>query len=316
MTETKKLHLHLALFTTSFLFGLSYVLTKMILQDVPPRIWTLYRVLIAAITLFPLAYRAGGITLVFKAWRRPLLWIAGALGVALNQLLFAEGLKRTSPSHSSLINACIPAITMIFSVIGGREGFSLQRMAGILCAICGVAVLLGGPAGDGALSGDLLTLANVSAFSLFLVIGQSLAVEFPAIALTNFYFVEAILILGGWYFLNLGLNLGSGDITLATDFAIWKNAPLKTHALMIFVAVTASTINYVLNNWSLRRATPSMVAAYISMQPVIAAALSAFLFGERLKENFFSAFVLVVTGVLVAASANRQMKTAIEKATS
>ncbi|MBI3558382.1 MAG: DMT family transporter [Deltaproteobacteria bacterium] len=297
MNDQRKVHL--ALTVVSVMFGLSYILTKLIINEVPPQAWAFYRVVIAAATLLPFILDRR----ILPAFKLPRLWLSGFFGIVLNQLLFAEGLKRTTPSHSSLINACIPAITLVLSIAAARETWNPRRTTGIAIAIIGVLVLIGRPQG-GQLFGDLLTLANVLSFSIFFVISQPLARKYPALALTGVYLLEGVLLLG----LNLGLH--SAFDPAATLVHSLLKAPLATHALMIGVAIQSTTVTYTLNTWALGRATPSQVAAYVTLQPVVATLLSAAFFHERLGWAFVPAFVMITGGVFLSSLRWRRTKAA------
>src|SRR4030095_7936614 len=120
----------------------------------------------ATAILVPLAWRLA------RSWPGlrllPRLLLAALLGVVLNQVLFTEGLARTSPAHSAVINAGIPTWTMVIATLCGQERLSLRRGGAIALAPTGVGCLLKvaqiGATGAGlattVLVGDLLTLGN------------------------------------------------------------------------------------------------------------------------------------------------------------
>lgn len=294
---------HLALATVSFLFGTSYVLTKIILASIPAHAWAFYRLVIASLTLAPFLFtqRFDWVALL----KNPRLWVCGLFGIALNQLLFAEGLQRTIPSHSSLINATIPAITLVIAIAARAERWNARRAFGIACAMAGVFVLIalsdraGQTGSNSTLTGDLLTLANVCSFSLFLVISRPLAKGYPAAALTGYYVIEGALLLGINLAVRAILEPSSQPLTTLT------RASLKLHLLMVLVAVTSTTFTYLLNNWALKRAAPSQVAAYITLQPIVATTMAYLFYDQKIPSSFLPAFCLVVAGVTIAALQRR-----------
>ena len=62
------------------------------------------------------------------------------LGVVSNQLLFMNGLARTSAAHAALLTTTIPAITLLISI--GIERATAKRIFGILVAGAGAALLI------------------------------------------------------------------------------------------------------------------------------------------------------------------------------
>ena len=67
------------------------------------------------------------------------LLIAGVLMVYLNQLLFAEGLQRSTATNGALIMALSPLVSALLAVLMFRESLSLQRLFGVALGFAGVA---------------------------------------------------------------------------------------------------------------------------------------------------------------------------------
>jgi len=59
-------------------------------------------------------------------------------------------------------------------------------------------------------------------------------------------------------------------------------------------------LTYVLNYWALARVPSSVVALFIYVQPLIAATLSAALFGERPAPRVLAGAALIFAGVFLA----------------
>ena len=131
---------HLALLTVSLFFGANFVLTKELLATVPPAAWVAFRVLSASALLLPIAIWAGRGPVPLRLW--PWLALASLLGVFGNQVLFTEGLARTTPSHSVVINACIPTWTLLLAAAFGQERLAARKLAAVGLALSGVACLL------------------------------------------------------------------------------------------------------------------------------------------------------------------------------
>lgn len=129
---------HTALLSVSLLFGANYVFTKRILAAVSPASWAMFRIAAATLLLVPLALwlRRGRQT----PDGRKLLWLglAAFFGVVLNQVLFTEGMARTTSAHSAVINACIPTWTLLAAVITRQEPLTPRRIVAIVLALGGV----------------------------------------------------------------------------------------------------------------------------------------------------------------------------------
>ena len=278
-----------ALIAVQTLFGLHYLAAKTITETIPPRPWALLR-----------AASAGLIMILFVAWRRtPLPTSRGVLarfaglaliGVAINQWFFVEGLHRSSPGHSSLINTSIPVAVLLIAVLLGRESPTPRRLAGIAVTIAGVLILIRPENLDwhaSAFRGDLLTLVNAMSYSLFLVVGKPVFERertIPASAL--------LLGLGGLWLIPIG-----GPALAALDFSAIGPA---TWALAAFIVLGPTIAAYALNTYALRRVPSSVVAFFIYLQPLIGAGLSIALGYDRPTARLFGAAAIVFVGVFIA----------------
>lgn len=296
---------HLALITVSLLFGANFVFTKHILATVPPVAWVLFRIVAATSVIVPLAlaWRRG------SPWPRPPLLlgllVAAFFGVALNQVLFTEGLARTSPEHSAVINACIPTWTLIAAVLAGQERLGRRRIAAIGIALLGVLVLLGfdqvllgaAPASasgrEATLFGDVLTLLNGFSFAIHLVIVRRLGRDLNPWLSTAIMFLCASAMVGAW----------SGPQVADDDVAAVLAWPTVGFAL--YVVLLGTVLTYMLNTWALRHTHSSQVALYINAQPLVAAGLNAALGAPLPGYRFVAAFALVAGGLWLQNSARR-----------
>lgn len=282
---------HLALLSVSLLFGANYVFTKLILAELPPRAWVFFRILLATLVLVPLALRLA------RAWPRGRLLaglvLASLLGVVLNQVLFTEGMARTTPNHSAVINAGIPTWTLVLATLFGQERLTGRKVLAIGLALCGVGCLLqvdqmlarGEGLSAEMLLGDLLTVANGISFALHLVLMRRLGRQVDPWASVAVMFVAATLMTAAWS----GPELESAHwVALATPPVLW---------LCAYAVLFATVFTYFLNTWALRHTHSSQVALYINAQPLVAAALGTALGQPAPGWRFFAALVLVGGGL-------------------
>jgi drug/metabolite transporter (DMT)-like permease len=279
-----------ALLAVQLFFGLHYLAAKLVLAEIPPRAWAAIRISAAALILLAIARLAGRRLPTARADLRRLA-VYALFGVVINQLCFVEGLKRTTPTHSALINTSIPVFSLVFAVLAGRERISGRKLLAVAVALTGVLLVIW-PFGRASfssqtLAGDLLTLVNSMSFSLFLVISRDLLVRADPLAAT------AVLMGFG----ALGILAVAWPALLAFD-----PAPVSAGAwgLAAFVIVFATVLTYVLNYWALARVPSSLVALFVYVQPVIASTLSAALFGERPGPPVLVGAVLIFGGVFLA----------------
>jgi drug/metabolite transporter (DMT)-like permease len=298
------LRVHLALITVSVLFGANYVFTKRILATVPPQSWVLFRIAAATLVMVPLAL----LLRPRRPWPRGTVWlgllVAAFFGVVLNQVLFTEGMARTTPEHSAVVNACIPTWTLLVAVCAGQERLGKLRVLAIACALGGVLYLLGIDqmlAGSGtpvfasgaSVLGDLLTMGNGISFAIHLVMMRRLGREVDPWLATAVMFAVSVLMIGSWSAPQV--EAADVDAVLATP-TIW---------FAIYAVLFATVLTYLLNTWALRHAHSSQVALYINVQPLVAAALNTALGAPLPGHRFFTALVFVAIGLWLQTRASR-----------
>ena len=67
----------------------------------------------------------------------------------------------------------------------------------------------------------------------------------------------------------------------------------------LFVPQGGGAAAFLLWTWALSRITPTQVAGYVNLNPIVAALLAILLLGERRSALFLLGFAAVVTGVLL-----------------
>lgn len=66
---------------------------------------------------------------------------------------------------------------------------------------------------------------------------------------------------------------------------------------LAYIVLIPTAVNYVLNAWALRRSSPALVAAYTTLQPVIAALLAIVFLGETPGVREIAGFLLIASGL-------------------
>lgn len=289
------LRVHLALLTVSVIFGGTYVFSKRILDVVPPMAWATFRVFAATVVLVPLAFwlsrqkKLPNVRMLF------LLGIASVFGVAVNQILFVEGLSRTTPAHSSVVTACIPIWVLLCAVLVRQERLRVRSVLAIALALIGVQYLLGLDRlllGKTAVTepgvtllGNVLTLCNGVSFAIHLVFMRAIAKNIDPWLATAVLFLWSLPMIGAY-----GIPQ-----TTAADLETLLTPPILWCAL--YVVLGATVICYLLNNWALRHTHSSTVALYINVQPIVAVALDTALGAPLPGHRFYVALALVSAGL-------------------
>lgn len=280
----------LALLAVQIIFGIHYIAAKYVVTTIPPSAWATIRVCAAAAILVLLDLFCHGKTRI-----PPLDMLKMAIfaffGVALNQVLFTEGLARTTPAHSALLVTLIPVSTFLIAMLLRKERTTLRKTAGIATAFAGVLILLKVEAfslEDQWVLGDLFTLSNACSFGLFLVISRDLARRYAPLTMTAWTMAWGAVGVGlyGWR------DVMAVDPSSLTPALVWTG---------VWIIIFPTVIAYLLNFYALARVESSTVALFIYLQPLLATLLSVGMGNESLTSRFLVSALLVFTGVYLVA---------------
>ena len=294
MAPTSDRRAVLALLVVQLLFGIQYVAAKEVLAVVAPRHWALIRASSAALLLFAyIALRRVALPRTPRSYLQ--IGLLAVIGVALNQYLFVEGLKRTTPAHSAVINGSIPVLVLSIAVALGRERATLRRASGIALTLVGVLALIGFERLEWAsatVRGDLLTLMNATSYAFFLVLGKPVMERHRTVPATALLFG-----FGSLWLVPVGLP-GIGTVTSS-------HLPPRILVLGLLIVLGPTIGSYALNTYALRRVDASLVALFVYLQPVVAAALSIALSYERPTLRLLVSTLLVFAGIALAIRGGR-----------
>ena len=122
-------------------WGISFVATKVVLDDIPPVSIAFFRQMIAIAPLL-LLLRANGESLRLAKGELRLFFIAAFFGLVLYFVFENTGLQYTTASNASMLVAAIPVFTLVIETIIHKKKLALFTLAMILVSIAGVYLVL------------------------------------------------------------------------------------------------------------------------------------------------------------------------------
>ena len=157
-------------------------------------------------------------------------------------------------------------------------------MAGLGLALAERGV--GGQGGLRTLAGDALMLVTALCGAAYGVLAQRAFARYNALTVTTYAMVLGTLLL-------LPAALVEGLV------GVLPRLDLQTVALLVFLGVFGGALGFFLWTFALTRLTPTQVAVYINLNPLVAMVLAAVLLAERLTILFAAGFGAVLVGVLL-----------------
>ena len=283
----KTLLAHLALLAANLIYAINYSFAKDVMPAfIMPSGFILLRV-IGALTLFSLSYF---FFIKEKVEKKDVfrLAICGVFGVAINQLLFFEGLNLTTPINAAIVMTINPILVILLSFLLIKEAITIKKLLGVLFGLTGAAILIlkGGEIdlSSSYKTGNLFVLINATSYAIYLVIVKPMMKKYHPITVMFFVFAFGFL-----YVLPFGLtNLISVD---------WQVIPNNIYLEIAFVVICTTFIAYLCNSVALQYLTPTTVSIYIYIQPILAAFFAIFWGSDNLDNQKVIAAILIFIGV-------------------
>ena len=241
----------------NLIYGVNYVVAKGLMPDViGPSGFILLRAL-GAVGLFWLVRVFRPERIAPQDYLR--LVLCAVFGVALNQLMFFQGLMRTSPIHASVIMLATPILVLVGSGVLLGERITLRKLNGVALGTAGALgiIFVRAPEGVSSSLGDLFILINAASFAIYLVLVKPLMRKYTAITIMSWSFLIGALLI---------VPFGAGELTAVR----WSALTGAQVSAMAFVVVLVTFVAYLLNTWALRHVEASVVGTFIYLQPILA----------------------------------------------
>lgn len=272
-----------------FIWGLTFVPSKIALAEMGPFALAALRFCVALAILLPTLSRSrlSSDELRQLPWRT--LATLGFTGVALYFGFQNLGLARTSATEAGLISGSVPAVTAALSALVLRERLPIPRILGIAGSMAGVAVMILGssPSGGGSLAGDLLMLVSAVAWAIYTLTNKEIGGKVP----DGFLLVSTIAF-GALFLAPAAVfevaTAGFGPISLDGWLSV------------LFLGLGGSAAAFFCWNAALRRLDASEAPTYINLVPLVTVLSAALMLGERLAPSRLLGGALVIAGVYLA----------------
>jgi drug/metabolite transporter (DMT)-like permease len=284
------LHANASAAMAAVLFGASVVAVRVAVRTVPP-------VSLAVLRMGQGSLLLVGVLLVVapqllrSRWERLRLFaLLGLVLFALFPLTFNFGLQHTEASRGAVMLATMPIWSALLGRIAG-ERLAGRQAAGVGLSVVGIGLAFVEPGraigGDAmSLVGDGLLLLTGLLGALYGLIAKRVLAVDNAATLTTYAMLFGSLVL-------LPVALAEGIVPAVARL------DSQVLGLVVFLGVFGGAAAFLLWTWALSRITPTQVAVYVNLNPIVAALLGIVLLGERRSPVFLLGFAAVVAGVLL-----------------
>ncbi|MGY8705666.1 DMT family transporter [Bradyrhizobium sp. 18BD] len=294
----------LAAVLSSALGGTSIGATRYLVGNIDPLAIGSFRFGIGFPLLLPLTLLRG------DRWPERGDWVAAvALGVlffALFPILFNASLIFTTAARGALALSTLPLLSLVIGAALGAEALTWRKSIGVVVATLGVAIALLTDltsAPSGAWRGDLLMVAAALCMALYGIWSKPLIQRASPLAFTTMSMAA-----GAACLIPLAYISGSFAPVAAFGAPQWLAAS--------YLGAFGAALTFYLWAFALERTTPTRVAISVTVNPVTASVVGAWLLTEPLRWNLAAGIVAVFSGIWIATTTGERARPANASASS
>ncbi|MCC6817624.1 MAG: DMT family transporter [Bacteroidia bacterium] len=288
----QNLRVHIALFIVSLIYAVTYSLVK----DIMPHYIKGFGLIIIRVTgatvLYLIASQFGPKEKVNWKKHGKRMFLCSVLGVAANMLMFFKGLEITTPINGAVLMLATPIFALLLNVLVNKQQVILAQLIGVIIACLGCVVLMAGrnfTFNNATLPGDILIILNAMSFAGFLVAAKELLKHYHTLTVAKYTFLIGTVLV---------FPFGIGELIEGK----FHEMTLTIYLEIGFIIVFTTFVTYLLNAWAITKAGPTLVGAYIYLQPILAAIIAILLKKDTLDMQKILAIMLIFAGVFITST--------------
>ena len=279
--------------TAAAIWGGMYVVSKVVLDVIPPFTLLTTRLILGTLSLWPFVASSGGIRFTRNQWRDVLG--VGLIGYGISLGFQFVGTKLSTAANGALVTSATPAFVLVFAAFVLGEKITSRRLAALGLATVGVVIVL--DPRNARISPDLFW-GNVSlvcaalTWALYSVLIRKVTRGLPVLP------ISLVCFLGG-----LPLTIPASIVELKTS-GIGLPTPWIVLGIL-YLGVISTGLAMYLWNLAFARLEAGVASLTFFAQPVVGAGLGAIFLGEELTPLFILGGVLIGMGLVLAAGVKK-----------
>jgi drug/metabolite transporter (DMT)-like permease len=221
----------------------------------------------------------------------PRLLLSGFLGVSVYQIVFMEGLDRTSAFVSNLMQGTEPLFALLLLRLTRTTTVAPRQWGGVLVALLGAVVFFlpdaGAPGALGFGFGDFLNLVSALVFATYGLVSAPLFARYPGATV-------------------MAWSMGLGTVPLIA----WSARPLllqdwRPLGPLVWTGISLSAIlpvyaGFWIWNWGVTRKGLAHASLFIFVDIVLSGVFASLLLGERFGPARLLGAAIILAGVHLA----------------
>jgi drug/metabolite transporter (DMT)-like permease len=275
------------------IWGGMYVVSKVVLDIIPPFSLVSLRLLLGALTLAIVLEVRG-----FPKITRTQFWQTvgvGFVGYGVSLSLQFLGTKLSTAANGSLVTSATPAFVLIFAWILLKEKITLQRLLALLLATLGVVAVIdprSAQLNPDLFAGNLLLLGAALTWALYSVLVRKATQALDVLPFSLIAFLGGLpvsLPAGAWELETIGV----GEISLGVVAGV------------LFIGILSTALAMVLWNTAFNLVDANLASLTFFAQPVVGTLLGWLFLGEEITPLFLAGGILIGVGLVISSSSHQ-----------
>ncbi|MGN4447471.1 DMT family transporter [Bacillus cereus group sp. MYBK79-1] len=272
------------------IWGGMYVVSKYVLDFIPPLTLVWLRFIIAFVVLYFILKTAEKkqkkkITIRKKDWLL-FAWI-GFIGYFISITCQFIGTKLSDAHTGSLVTSATPAFMVIFAAIILKEKLTARRLLSTIIATIGVIIVIGWDIEIGSyFIGTIILVGAAITWALLSIYVKIASARFSSLVITTYAIFFSLFFI--------------------TPFMIWEFQSssiehMNMYVLLgiLYLGIVSTAGAFFLWNKGLELMDASIGSLFFFFQPIVGSLLGWLLLNETLNSNFFIGGILIVCSVFI-----------------
>jgi drug/metabolite transporter (DMT)-like permease len=278
------------LLLVAVIWGMNPPVIKLGLQHIPPLPYNVARMIVGSVASLLVLWLSG-------SYRRPTrkdFWIfvrASVFGFLVFQLLFTEGIDRTTAGNAAFMCCLLPLFVLLINRIYGFDTIDRAVAIGIVCSITGVVLIVLGAGRElslagGHLTGALLILAAHVGYAYYTVFSRELLGRYSIYQVTASLMVITTVLMAA-----VSFPMMRG--------VAWTKLPAPAWGSVAFSGVFGLCLGNFLWIWGAGVIGAARASLFNNLTPLFAVVTAYFLLGETFGALQAAGAAFVFGGVYV-----------------
>ncbi|WP_408009822.1 DMT family transporter [Pseudalkalibacillus sp. A8] len=287
---------YLLLVIATFFWGTNFVISRILVNVIPPVQLSLVRWSVAFLVFLPFIIKdlKKNKMIIQKHWK--VLTVMALTGVAGFNTLLYLAVQYTTSINASLVNSLAPLLMVLLSVIFLKDNLFKIQYLGVILSFAGVFIVITGGHLETLLAlrinpGDLLVFAAVILFSIYSVLMKKFGVDLPKKTTFIVTIFIAIISLIPFAFYERSYRSIPLDVL-----------PLEALLAIVYLGIFPSIVSFICWNEGVMKVGPARASNYLHLIVFFTTILAVAFAGEQLVAAQVVGGLFILSGVILASN--------------